>query len=154
MSNLTAFLDAIAFSELGGLLKVSNNGYDVIVGSTVAHPDLFTSYADHPRKLVHLNAHLESTAAGRYQLLARFYDAYKKQLDLPDFSPPSQDAIAATQIAERGAMNDVLSGYFDSAIAKCGHIWASLPGSPYGQHTNTIESLRAVFIAAGGTIGG
>ena len=34
---------------------------------------------DHPRKLVTLNPKLKSTGAGRYQLLSRWWDAYRKQ---------------------------------------------------------------------------
>ena len=38
---------------------------------------------DHPRKLVTLNPKLaKSTGAGRYQLLSRWWDAYRKQLGL------------------------------------------------------------------------
>ena len=48
--------------------------YDVIVGG-----ELFTDYSDHPRKLVTLNPKLKSTGAGRYQLLSRWWDAYRKQ---------------------------------------------------------------------------
>ena len=57
-----------------------NHGYDVIVGG-----ELFTDYSDHPRKLVTLNPKLKSTGAGRYQLLSRWWDAYRKQLGLKDF---------------------------------------------------------------------
>ena len=59
---------------------------------------------DHPRKLVTLNPKLKSTGAGRYQLLSRWWDAYRKQLGLKDFSPKSQDAVALQQIKERGAL--------------------------------------------------
>ena len=41
--------------------------------------ELFTDYSDHPRKLVTLNPKLKSTGAGRYQLLSRWWDAYRKQ---------------------------------------------------------------------------
>ena len=59
-------------------------------------------YADHPRVLVDLpKLKIQSTAAGRYQLLRRYYDAYKKTLGLKDFSPLSQDLIALQQIRER-----------------------------------------------------
>ena len=62
--NVCAFLDAIAFSEGtdNGRQRTNNHGYDVIVGF-----GLFTSYADHPRKLVALpSLGIKSTAAGRY----------------------------------------------------------------------------------------
>ena len=56
------------------------------------------------RKLVTLNPKLKSTGAGRYQLLSCWWDAYRKQLGLKDFSPKSQDAVALQQIKERGAL--------------------------------------------------
>ena len=81
-----------------GRQKTRNHGYDVIVGG-----ELFTDYSDHPRKLVTLNPKLKSTGAGRYKLLSRWWDAYRKQLGLKDFSPKSQDA-GMQQIKERGAL--------------------------------------------------
>lgn len=100
-SQRKAFLDMVAWSEGtdNGRQKTRNHGYDVIVGG-----ELFTDYSDHPRKLVTLNPKLKSTAAGRYQLLSRWWDAYRKQLGLKDFSPESQDAVALQQIKERGAL--------------------------------------------------
>lgn len=151
--NRAAFLDMLAYSELGPkLLSLSDNGYNVIVGSTPANPILFTSYSDHPRKVVQINAKLKSSAAGRYQLLARYFDAYKKTLGLTDFSPASQDAIALRQIQERKAITDIDAGRFDEAVAKVSNIWASLPGAGYGQHEHDIAYLRNVYVAAGGKL--
>ena len=84
-----AFLDMLAWSEGtdNGRQKTRNHGYDVIVGG-----ELFTDYSDHPRKLVTLNPKLKSTARTP-QLLSRWWDAYRKQLGLKDFSPKSQDAV-------------------------------------------------------------
>ena len=141
----------IAWSEIGpALLAVSDNGYNVIVGSTAAFPVLFKSYADHPRRLVPLRPGLQSTAAGRYQLLARYFDAYKHQLHLIDFSPAAQDVIALQQIKECRAIQDIEAGRFDAAVAKCARIWASFPGAGYGQHEHKIEDLRAAYVRAGG----
>ena len=85
----------LAWSEgtSNGRQKTRNHGYDVIVGRAV------TDYSDHPRKLnVTLNPKLKSTGAGHYQLLSRWWDAYRKQLGLKDFSPKSQDAVALQQV--------------------------------------------------------
>ena len=77
-----AFLDMLAWSEgTDNGRQKTNHGYDVIVGG-----ELFTDYSDHPRKLVTLNPKLKSTGAGRYRLLFRWWDAYRKQLGLKDFS--------------------------------------------------------------------
>ena len=147
-TNLKAFLDTIAFSEIGAaLLAKSDNGYNVVVGGA-----LFSPYDDHPRVVVTLNGNLKSTAAGRYQILERYFDAYKTQLDLPDFSPESQDAIAVQMIKECHAFDDILAGNFDSAIEKCASRWASFPGADYDQHENKMEDLRQAFTDAGGLI--
>jgi lysozyme len=143
--NLKAFLDMIAVSE--GTKGKGNDGYNVIVGG-----DLFTDYSDHPKKLVWLRPGLASTAAGRYQLLGRYWDAYKKQLELQDFSPASQDAVAIQQIKERKALDDIEKGYISVAIDKCKNIWASLPGAGYGQHENNIDKLIAAYKTAGGVV--
>lgn len=151
--NRGAFLDMIAFSELGAaLIAASDRGYNVIVGSTPSKPNLFTSYADHPRVLVNLKPGLSSTAAGRYQLLARYFDVYKRQLGLPDFSPACQDAIALQQIKERRALDDIDAGRISIAVAKVKNIWASLPGAGYGQHENSYEVLAAAYKQAGGML--
>ena len=143
--NLQAFLDMIAVSE--GTAGKGDNGYNVIVGGA-----LFESYDDHPRKLVWLRPGLASTAAGRYQLLKRYYDAYKKQLNLPNFSPLSQDLIAIQQIRERGALEYIEKGYINVAIDKVKNIWASLPGAGYGQHENKLDKLITAYKDAGGTV--
>ena len=79
-----AFLDMLAWSEGtdNGRQKTRNHGYDVIVGG-----ELFTDYSDHPRKLVTLNPKLKSTGARTLPASFRWWDAYRKQLGLKDFSP-------------------------------------------------------------------
>ena len=145
-----AFLDTLAWSE--GTDKpgqpTNNRGYDVIVGGS-----LLTSYADHPRKLIDLpRPKIKSTAAGRYQMLARYWDAYRKQLGLKDFSPASQDAVALQQIKERRALDLIDNGNIRQAIDRCSNIWASLPGAGYGQHEHKVENLLKKFKEAGGFI--
>jgi len=144
--NVCAFLDMLSVSEGTSIDPDSDDGYNVIVGGA-----LFIGYADHPRRLVQLpRLGIASTAAGRYQLLARYFDAYKKQLGLRDFSPLSQDLIAIQQIRERRALDDVAAGRIESAVAKCSNIWASLPGNTYGQYRHSIDTLRAAFLIHGG----
>ena len=143
-----AFLDMLAWSGelITGRQKTRNHGYDVIVGG-----ELFTDYSDHPRKLVTLNPKLKSTGAGRYQLLSRWWDAYRKTQQLKDFSPKSQDAVALQQM-RRGALPAVDRGDIRQAIDRCSNIWASLPGAGYGQFEHKADSLIAKFKEAGGTV--
>ncbi|MBA0263857.1 lysozyme [Stenotrophomonas maltophilia] len=148
--NVVAFLDMLAWSEGtdNGRQPTNDRGYDVLVGG-----GLFRGYADHPRVLVDLpRLKIQSTAAGRYQLLRRYYDAYKKTLGLKDFSPLSQDLIALQQIRERRALPLIQAGEIEEAIKAVRKIWASLPGAGYGQHEHKLADLLAVYRKAGGTV--
>lgn len=148
--NRAAFLDMIAVSEIGAeLLKESDDGYNLLVGSLPGKPLTFSGYTTHPNWF---NRACNSTAAGRYQLLHRYFAAYSHLLGLPDFSPVSQDKIAMQQIRECRALPHIDAGEFAQAVALCAHIWASLPGNTYGQHQNTIEHLQAAYEAAGGAL--
>ena len=147
-TNLQAFLDLIAYSEIGPeLLALSDNGYNVCVGSTPANPILFHSYATHPRIR---SAAMNSDAAGRYQFMGRYWPAYMMQLKLPDFGPDSQDKWAVQLIKECHALDDILTGHIAIAVGKCSSRWASFPGAKYGQHTNQLAALEDAYERAGG----
>ncbi|KOE26847.1 glycoside hydrolase family 24 protein [Burkholderia multivorans] len=150
--NRVAFLDMIAASEIGSaLLAKSDDGYNVLVGSTPSRPLLFSSYAAHPNVL-NRQIPVPSTAAGRYQILTRWWRIYQAQMKLPDFGPVSQDRYALQQLRERGALTLIDAGRFREAVAKVSNVWASLPGAGYGQHENKIEHLLAAYRAAGGEV--
>jgi muramidase (phage lysozyme) len=139
----------IAFSELGKyLLEHSDNGYNVIVGGK-----LFNEYSNHPNVRIYLpNLKIYSTAAGRYQILYKYWVYYKKTLKLPDFGHKSQDRIAIQLIKECHAIDDIALGNIKSAIKKCNSRWASLPGSGYNQHENKIENLLMAYNDYGGVL--
>lgn len=147
--NVVAFLDMLGVSEGtdDGRQETKDDGYDVLVGGK-----LFTGYADHPNVLVKLSPTLSSTAAGRYQILYRYWPHYRALLKLPDFGPLSQDLYAIQQFKEQRAIADIQAGRFDEAVAKVRNIWASLPGAGYGQHEQKIERLRDAYLRAGGTL--
>lgn len=148
--NLKAFLDTIAWSELGDkLLAVSDRGYNVCVGSTPSRPILFTSYAGHPFKRCDK---LNSDAAGRYQFMGRYWYHYRKELNLPDFGPESQDKWAVRLIRECRALADVEAGRFEAAIYRCNSRWASFPAAGYGQRENTMADLRKAYQRFGGVL--
>jgi len=73
-------------------------------------------------------------------------------LSLADFSPESQDRIALKQIKESNALPLIDAGKFVEAIAAVAHLWASLPGSPYGQHTQSMADLQTAYTNAGGSL--
>ena len=143
-----AFLDMLAWSEGtdNGRQKTRNHGYDVIVGGELL---LITRS---PSQTCHAKPKTQINRRGRYQLLSRWWDAYRKQLGLKDFSPKSQDAVALQQIKERGALPMIDRGDIRQAIDRCSNIWASLPGAGYGQFEHKADSLIAKFKEAGGTV--
>lgn len=153
--NMLAFLTMIAVSEGTQNIPGGDDGYRVIVGSTPSHPILFDSYATHPHQAMELTIRgrqVRSTAAGRYQILGRYADAYIKALGLPDFGHDSQDAIAIKLIDECNAIKNIESGDFELALFKCRSRWASLPHSGYDQHEQKYADLLAAYTNAGGTL--
>jgi muramidase (phage lysozyme) len=138
----------LAVSELGArLLAVSDDGYNVLVGSTWSHPHLFASYADHPRTLVPLpNLGIKSSAAGRYQFLERTWDGLQPSLGgRVAFDPINQDRACIELLRECRAYPLIVSGSIEGAITAARKTWASLPGAGYGQHEHSMSDLLGVF---------
>lgn len=150
-ANVLRFLDLIAFSEGTSTVKGSDDGYNVLYGG-----DLFAGYRDHPRQRLTFPINgkpVTSSAAGRYQLLERYWDAYRTSLRLQGgFTPENQDRISIQQIRERRALDDVKVGRVGQAIAKCSNIWASFPGNSYGQNPHRLEKLLAHWQKLGGAL--
>ena len=140
--NVLAFLSLIRHAEG----TADADGYRRLFGGA-----LFESFADHPRQLVSLSGY-RSTAAGAYQFLERTWDETARIMGLSDFRPESQDLAALGRIAARGALDDVRAGRFAVAVERCALEWASLPGSPYGQPTISMDTARALYADAGGAI--
>lgn len=134
--NMKAFLMTIRYAE-------GTNGPDGY--RTMFTGRLFDNgYVDHPR-VANCAGSLCSTAAGAYQFLSNTWDYLSVRLNLSDFSPQNQDLAAIELIREKGALNDVLEGRFETAITKVNRVWASLPGSPYGQPTKTMAQLETAY---------
>lgn len=144
--NVRAFLNVIAGTE--GVTGLGDNGYNAIVGGKT-----FEDYSQHPnakQTLKRKNASdIVSTAAGRYQFINRTWQDIQKKLDLPDFSPASQDAAAVALIAQRGALEDVVNGDTAAAVKKLGKEWASLPTSPYDQSKVSYDKLNNLLAQNG-----
>lgn len=153
-TNEKAFLKMLTVSEGTSTSKYTkNNGYDVIVNGIGGEPKIFTDYSKHPNVLVTVNNKgLKSTAAGAYQILYKYWVAYKKQLGLKGFYPEDQDAIAMQLIKECKARDDINAGRIEAAITKCRSRWASLPGAGYGQFEHKMDTLVSAYKKAGGTV--
>ena len=137
---IRAFLDTLAYSE--GTKEHYNYIFTYVT---------FTSYADHPRKVV-CSGSLCSSAAGRYQFLSKTWDPLAADLGLTDFTPPSQEKACLELVRRAGAYDLALKSNeyanFSAAVDKLNTIWASLPGSPYGQPTHSMTALWEAYQAA------
>lgn len=164
--NRKAFLDMLAYSEGTSTSPATRcDGYDVIVTGQDRTPEIFHSFAAHPfapeypgnggkkrpSKVINSRG-LTSNAAGRYQFMLVHWEHYRKQLELPDFGPNSQDLWALQLIRERGALPLIDIGNFELAVHRCKNIWASLPGAGYDQPEHPIGKLQAAYLKAGGML--
>lgn len=124
---IKAFLDAIAVGESGGK-------YDVIHGGK-----RITDLTRHPKERVRIghgpNAGGFSTAAGKYQITGPTWDDYAAKAGAKDFSPGSQDAVAAAIASDRykratgrDLATDLASGNVSGAATALQKTWVSLPG--------------------------
>ncbi|AIR90766.1 glycoside hydrolase family 24 protein [Pseudomonas cremoricolorata] len=142
--DVLAFLDMLAWSEGTSILRASDDGYNVLVGGK-----LFTDYSQHPRIKVWLPKYgIHSTAAGRYQFLARTWDAIVKNYGFKGrFIPEAQDLAAIKLLGECSALPLIQDGEISHAITKAAPIWASLPGAGYGQREHKLAVLLGIFEA-------
>lgn len=137
--SVRAFLDVIAYAEG----TYGPDGYRMHFGG-----DLFDSFEDHPRVVIAAPSRgrqLCSSAAGRYHFLERTWDDLASSIDARDFSPKNQDRAALEVIRTKGALGDILNNKPERALIKLNRMWASFPGSPYGQPTKKIQDLTAFY---------
>ncbi len=148
LSNESKFLELIKYAE--GTRKTLNP-YAV----TYSYAKTIIDFSDHPAnkgwggvrlsdslcRNAGLNPGCVSTAAGAYQFIKPTWNELKRRLNLKDFSPDSQDKAAIQLIKDSNAYQDVLQGNWESAIKKCGKIWASFPNNSYGQNPKKLETL-------------
>jgi lysozyme len=160
LSNERAFLELIAYAE--GTSRAPDPyrvcfGYKHTIFDLRDHPAVTLEWrGEKLSDAMCINAGFrpgcKSTAAGKYQLIRPTWQSCKSFLNLPDFSPPSQDRAALLLISQAGALKDIHSGNIKTAISKTRHLWASLPGAGFGQKEHNFATLEAAFLKAGGTL--
>ena len=100
----------------------------------------FSDTSRHPRQINRSNG-LASDAAGAYQFLSTTWDGAKNALNLPDFSPESQEKAGKYLAQKRGLAVDTVftdKNAFLKELDKIAPEWASMPTlatgtSYYGQ---------------------
>lgn len=167
---IRAFLDLLAKSEgTSGNPFTRADGYDVIVTGVDGH-HTFTDYSGHPfqfgrapiivrtarpaqaprpdptdsRRILPAAPAVEelrSTASGRYQLTLETWQHLSTTFHVGSFSPANQDLCALHLLDECGAAPHIAVGDIPGAMARAAPVWASLPGSLYGQPTHTVDQM-------------
>ena len=158
--NLAAFLKMIQYTE--GTFN-QPNPYAVCYG----YSHIIQNFSDHPTNTGEWNGKVlpnsycaavglqngcKSTAAGAYQFLRPTWNGIKNKLGNIRFDKAGQDAGAIELIRGKNALTDIENGNLFQGIQKCNTIWASLPGSPYGQPTKTYAQCEKFYIEQGGRI--
>lgn len=139
-----AFLDTIAHAE--GTVQLGYDGYY----AQYPNRNFDGPLSDHPRQIngaMYKNQELRSSAAGRYQFLTRTWDRCVQKLNLKDFSPINQDLGALMLLDECNILSMLSRPEFNitEAIEAANKVWASLPGSPYGQPMRPMDQLHSIF---------
>jgi lysozyme len=149
-ANVKAFLFTIRASEHRYPNDVTNDAaYHIFYGGK-----RFYDMSDHPVLTgelppVPLSANIcaasglgpgcVSTAAGAYQFIKATWIRLRNKLQLPDFSPASQDLAAVQLLDDIGALKLVQAGDVEAALAKASKVWSSLPGSSAQQNPRTLQ---------------
>ncbi len=140
---LRAFLNTIAWAEGSNYRTVvlgtvdSSPNYPKLVGNkNVSIPGPGWP-SDHPN--IHVGGQYPSNAAGRYQIL---YKTWKgSPFSGMEFNPDNQDAFGVWQLMQLGVPKQLDAGNLNGAISRSNGTWASLPGSPYGQHPKSMKDF-------------
>lgn len=123
----------------------ANGQYNVLYGG--GH---FSDYSKHPDVKVPFTDGAGnrnySTAAGGYQInYPTWSSEIQPVLDLPDFTPPSQDAAAIYLLQKIGVVDALNAGDFDTALRLASKRWASLPYSTANQNPQTVADASDTF---------
>ena len=139
-----AFLDILlAWSEGtdNGRQKTRNHGYDVIYGR-LFYWLLRSPHHCHAKPKTQIK---QAPDAASF----RWWDTYRKQLGLKDFSPKSQDAVRCSRLRSVALYLWLIVVISVRQSTVTFNIWASLPGAGYGQFEHKADSL-VQFKEAGG----
>lgn len=145
--NVRAFLRVIRRGESH---ETDDKAYRMRWGGLGKPSATFDDFSKHPRIMEPTTGGRVSSAAGAYQIVATTYDEFAPALGITDFTPTSQDILAAALIARRGALDPLLAGDFDAAIARCRDEWTSLPGAEENNPSWTLARAREVYQKWGG----
>jgi muramidase (phage lysozyme) len=146
-NNVTAMLDLVAWAE------GTDDRYNVIYTGAK-----FDDFSKHPDRVM-CSAGLCSAAAGRYQFMPATWGTVKAKLNLPDFSPQSQDKAAVQLMKDGGCYGAAVRGDVADFADRCWTQWASFQGANGAkldarQRSHPIDQLKAKYQEFLGTANG
>ncbi|MCU0503949.1 MAG: glycoside hydrolase family 104 protein [Anaerolineae bacterium] len=148
--NVVAFCYALEEGEIPKPHRHTPDAYRVLYGG-----ELLDDLSRHPNRRITAGGYT-STAAGRFQALwgtwKDFCEAIGESPETLPFTQEWQDLFGIWCLHRRHALGSIAAGKIEEAVAKCALEWASLPGSPYGQPTITMNQFLGAYTGAGGTI--
>jgi lysozyme len=152
-NNLVAFLWMVRVCQ--GTDAV--NGYRYLYGSTKKHELVFDDFSKHPniRKAFTQPDGTTgyTTAAGAYMIDDRKWYRILVKLNLPDFSPESQDRAAMCLILEHAQLTNVELGRIQRAMDVMWKEWPALPAANYEHPSKFAPDLAmAAYVQAGGNL--
>jgi muramidase (phage lysozyme) len=136
--NVVAMLAVIAAKESGGAFDIINGGAR------------FTDFSRHPYHGIPTTQ--GGRAAGCYQFLGTTWSRLCDRYEFPSFEPEFQTLGAIALIQGRGALDDVVAGRFEAAVAKLRPEWTSLPGASESRGDWTMDKARALYLERGGLL--
>ncbi|MBI5398108.1 glycoside hydrolase family 104 protein [Candidatus Woesearchaeota archaeon] len=141
---IRAFMRAITVGEgTKAPTKKCPDPYRIIVGGGCFEG------TSHPNQVVKLTASLSSSAAGRYQFLSSTWKNWANQYGVPldQFTPENQDKVVYKELERLGVGKMLAENNLDAALKRTNGIWASLPGSKYGQRTEKRDDFERFYNA-------
>lgn len=90
-------------------------------------------------------------AAGASQFIPSTWGELADRYGFTSFTPEEQDLGYVGCLVKRNALDDVIAGRFDQAVAKCRLEWTSLPGAAENNPSWNMEKARALYAEYGGT---
>jgi muramidase (phage lysozyme) len=137
-NNVTAMLDLVAWAE------GTDSSYNRIYTGAE-----FADYSKHPDRVL-CSAGICSAAAGRYQFMPATWTAVKAKLNLPDFSPSSQDKAAVQLMKDAGCYSAAVRGDVAEFADRCWSVWASFHSSDGAkldkrQRSHSISTLQTKY---------
>lgn len=142
--HIRAFMRAITVGEgTKAPTKKCPDPYRIVVGGGCFEG------TSHPNQVVKLTASLSSSAAGRYQFLSITWKNWANQYGVPldQFTPENQDKVVYKELERLGVGKMLAENNLDAALKRTNGIWASLPGSKYGQRTEKREDFERFYNA-------